>query len=444
MALSQGSSVSWSDIRNLFDRVNAERHRLLSEDVSNKAASPTRGSTVLASTPSTLRTLTAGAISGNQFARTDLSTTLTAINALGVPSRGSLLTISQLSSLASFLSTIEAYNPKITTGTANSFSRFGFNSAFGSGFTSFNTRFGSGFTSFNTRFGTGFTSFNTAFGTGFSGFNSAFGTGFSGFRAASGFSGFFTCGSHCVGAAFDFDLNFSNFRTTARGTFNSRFGTSGTFFSRFTRTGTFFSRFTRTGTFNARFTRTGTFNARFTRTLLFSAFGAGFNNFNTAFGAGFSGFNSAFGAGFGGFNSAFGSGFGGFNSAFGSGFSGGYVCGYCGTVCTSFSNGFSAYCFSFTAASGTFNSRFGSGGGTFNSAFGTGGGTFNSAFGTGGGTFNSAFGIGGGTFNSAFGTGCPSGFYASFVYSFSAFNAGGFCPAEFCTNFCAASFFNTL
>ena len=401
MALSQGSSVSWSDIRNLFDRVNAERHRLLSEDVSNKAASPAKGSTVLASTPSTLRTLTAGAISGNQFARTDLNTTLTAINALGVPSRGALLTVSQLSSLASFLSTIEAYNPKITTGTANSFSRFGFNSAFGSGFTSFNTRFGSGFTSFN-----------SAFGTGFSGFNSAFGTGFSGFRAASGFSGFFTCGSHCVGAAFDFDSHFNNFRTTARGFFCSRYGSSGTFFSRFTRTGTFFSRFT----------RTGTFNARFARYLIFSAFKAGFSNFNSAFGAGFSGFNSAFG-----------SGFGGFNSSFGSGFAGGYVCGYCGTVCTSFSNGFSAYCFSFTAASGTFNSAFGSGGGTFNSAFGTGGGTFNSAFGSGGGTFNSAFG-----------TGCPSGFYASFIYSFSAFNAGGFCPAEFCTNFCAASFFNTL
>ena len=413
MALSQGSSVSWSDIRNLFDRVNAERHRLLSEDVSNKAASPVRGSTVLASTPSTLRTLTAGAINGNQFARTDLSSTLTAINALGVPSRGSLLTISQLSSLASFLSTIEAYNPKITTGTANSFSRFGFNSAFGSGFTSFNTRFGSGFSGFNSAFGTGFSGFNSAFGTGFSG----------GFRAASSFSGFFTCGTHCVGAAFDFDFSFSNFRTTARGFFCSSYGSSGTFFSRFTRTGTYFSRFT----------RTGTYYSRFVRYFIFSAFKAGFSGFNSAFGAGFNGFNSAFGAGFNRFN-----------SAFGSGFAGGYVCGYCGTVCTSFSNGFSAYCRSFTAASGTFNSAFGTGGGTFNSAFGTGGGTFNSAFGTGGGTFNSAFGIGGGTFNSAFGTGCPSGFYASFVYSFSAFNAGGFCPAEFCTNFCAASFFNTL
>ena len=90
MALTQGSTVAWADIRNLFDRVNAERHRLLSEDVASRAVSPTQGSIVQASTPATLKTLAAGAISGNTFAKSDLSATLSSINSISNPSVGSL------------------------------------------------------------------------------------------------------------------------------------------------------------------------------------------------------------------------------------------------------------------------------------------------------------------------------------------------------------------
>lgn len=222
MALTQGSLVSWADIRDLYDKVNAERHRLLNEAVANRAASPTQGSIVYATTPANLRTLTAGAISGNTFAQTDLASTLTSINSLGNPAVGDLLTANNLSSLSGHLDTIKAYNPRITTGTL---------------FTNFNATFHSAFTAANVGFAPG--TFYGAFGTGCGSFHTSFGgctSRFFGSHVITFCGGFSESGGCFCRSSFTYSTRFGSTKkfNSFHGTFSTRHnGFVATFFGSF-------------------------------------------------------------------------------------------------------------------------------------------------------------------------------------------------------------------
>ena len=392
MALTQGSSVAWSDIRNLFDRVNAQRHRFLNEAEGNRKISPTQGSIVYASTPNNLKTWTGEIISGNTFARTALASTLTNINSISAVSVGGLLYATPLSQLASYLSTIEAYNPSITTGTANRFSAFNFNSAFGAA----NGTFFSAFTAVH---GTFFARFTSAHGTFFARFGRHNGTHFDAFGA-----------SHSTVKTGGFHSSFNSSFTTGFGTFFSSFtSVNGTHFGTFHASG-FFSRF---GSSNGRF-----HTSSFCATVYRSFTGACSFTTNTTVKSGhhatyFSAFSSRNTTVHSGKHTTFFSQFGSRRT----------------TVFNSFG-----------ASHGTFHGTFFSG---FNARFTSAHGTFFDAFSAANGTHFDAFGAANTTFFARFTAGCPSAFYADFTYSFSSFNAA-FCPAEFCTSFNAASFFRSL
>ena len=325
MALSQNSLVSWADIRNLYDKVNAERARLLREAVANRAVSPTQGSKVLASTPANLRTLASGAINGNTFARTDLASTLTSINNLANPAVGDLLRANGLSSLSGYLDTIRAYNPRLTTGTPYT----NFNATYYSAFGAFDNAFRAASGTFNAAFGAFDNAFRAASGT----FNAAFGAFNNSFRAASGtFNGSFG---------------------TYQGTYHSSFRSNGTFH------GTFFSTFC--GNFSesgscyciSRFTYGSGDNTRTHRgycTRSFTSHSSFESGFHTRFGTGFTSFTPASGtqyarftAGFSGFTPASGTQYARFSS-----FAAVFYASYCVTFNSSFCP--AEFCPSFNAA----------------------------------------------------------------------------------------------
>ena len=297
MAFTQNSIVSWADIRNLYDKVNAERHRLLLEAVADRYLSPVQNSIVENDTPIELKELAAEIISENTFARTDLASTLSSINSLGVPAVGSLLTADGASNLSGYLNTITAYNPRLRTGTL---------------FTSFNA-------TFHTAFTTGYTGgFTAGSGT----FNSAFGTGCS----ARFFSSFGGCSARF----------FSSF-----GGCSSRFFSShnATVCGGFTESGSCFCwrSFTYGGSNNTRTNRSfhGTFRTSFSS--FHGTFSTSFSSFNGTF-------NTRFGSGFSGFSSRGGT----VHNAFGAQVVTSYSS-YCSTFNSSFCP--SEFCTSFNAAS---------------------------------------------------------------------------------------------
>ena len=389
MAMSQGNSITWSDIRNLFDRVNAERNRWGKTTITpstyiGKAAGE---KTINAETPNKLKTLI------QEMASISFLSSIASTSNISTVEPGQLIKTNPLTGLSEIVSNIENTNIRLSTGTSNRFSSFGFCSTFGTGFSPvFAGTFGTGFSPvFAGTFGSGCSKTfltNTLFC-----FGSSF--GFAGYSRAYEFcaSGFFASGFCASGFGTRFGTFRSNF-SFARGTFNSRFGTR----------------------FN--FRRTTTCRSGFFSPVFKGTFGSGFSGFNSACFVGF--FSSCFSGYFAGCFGTFHSG------SFCNSFT------YCATYCGTFSNS-SSCSFQFD---GSFGSRF-----TNNTAYGfrfTDNRSFGSRF-TENNSFGSRF-----TENNSFGSGCPSAFFSSYIYSFSNFNTS-FCPAGFCpSGFYAASYFNTL
>ena len=309
MAISQNSKITWTDIRALFDRVNAERNRFgYTPDeplnLQNQKAE--------ASIPNRLNTLISD-MKSNSFIVNGTSINNVASFTVRSGDRISFTSVERMSEL---LSEIENIHPRETVGTAEFCNAFGFCNPYGSGNNGFS--FLNGFKDFNGNYGTGYSDFQTCnrfYGNhsglqlssssnlcsvfGFSGAGGNGGACFS-FRAASGtsvrttgclghrsscglftgFSGFY------LGGNFSFCSSF----TTATGTFfsthcNSGFGfcTSGFCFSGFT---------VRQTNCNA-YGTSGTYHNNFTTGFFCDQYGDGFkctNNYLT----GFSGFYSDF------------------------------------------------------------------------------------------------------------------------------------------------------
>lgn len=306
MPFIQGDIVSWDDLRGLYDKVNAERARLLSQ--TTPTAPPAEDSLVLPATPAQLRTLISGIISGNTFARTDLASTLTAVNNLANPSTGNLLQVNPMGALDDYMDIIEGYDPHIRQG----------------------TMFSNYFAVFFAAHGIGFTNFVSQGGT----FHSAFGTSFNGFSPASG----------------TYHGAFGTRNTTFHGTY---YGTNfGTYFA------TFCSGFFYGSNGHSEYCGRFRFSSRFGRTHRDSGFHA--SRFHSGF---HSGYFSAFGTG----NTSFVAARGTFFNTFGTGCTGGFVAGG-GTThnafapvvttrfdnyCPSFNGSFcpAEFCTSFNAAS---------------------------------------------------------------------------------------------
>lgn len=418
MAISNGSKLTWSDIRNLFDRVNSERNRFNYTVDGPRSLQNTK---IESSIPNKLVELIEG-MKTNSFIVN--GTSINSVSSFSV-TRDSTITFQPLASISSLLTEIERIQPWGSTGTPQVCTKFLFNDAFREGFEAFNSAHAEGYSG-------GF----RAPTSGNSGFNGEFGT----------YNGSVTgCSMECSsGFAFeDYTGNGFIAFTARQGTFESAFGSGNSGYSR----GTFKSAFTSgnnsfaAGTFKSAFTSgnngftaaRGTTNNNTTVGNLWRRF----TNFEEARGT----FESSFRAGNSGYVR------GTFESAFRAGNSG-FAAGTFKSAFTSGDNGFAAargthYADAFC---GTFDNGRGNGGfcsASFYNTFGSGGGTFNASHG-GAGTFNRSF-QSTGTFHLAYESGCTASFCQSHTYGYSGNFNSDFCLSGFCASgFCAADYFSTL
>ena len=270
MAISQNSTIAWSDIRALFDKANAELNRFgytpdSPLNLQNQIAD--------ADIPNRLNSLIAK-MKSNSFIVS--GSTISSIANFTV-SEDEIIKPAKLVAMDDLLDTIATIKPFGPTGSPLTCTGYNFCKNYAAGYASFNSRHGASYTSFNARHGASYTSFNARHGASYTSFNARHGSSYTSFNArhTSGFSGGFNgnfgtfngtvtgaCAMQCTGAfAFEDSTGnpFANY-AAARGTFN--FLTfSGTGYSGYTaRRGTFnFLTYSGTG-YSGYTARRGTFN----------------------------------------------------------------------------------------------------------------------------------------------------------------------------------------
>lgn len=316
MSLTSGSTLLWSDIKSLFNRINAERNRFLLETIDDT------------NNPGVVKATTVNDLKQFVQEMTSVGYLQSIASTSSVPSTstGTTLTPSSLNKLSAVLSNIESAKEVVATN--GSFIPFeASNGTFfatgGAGFNGFNDNFGSGDNGFDSSGGVGFSGFYVSGGrdsctfqtescrgystagdrTGTpinSGFNSdhttcgtfsftscssarnnpfcASGTFFNGcpFGGTADFSGFLVGGAYnsCAAAAsffssYTFNSVYNN-AVTVQGSFEFSFGTGGSFEFAFKDTGTFNKAFRDEckANFDAQFTYkcVSNFNSTFNKT----------------------------------------------------------------------------------------------------------------------------------------------------------------------------------
>lgn len=497
MAIAQNNTITYADIRNLFDRVNSERNRFGMSVVNSSSIISVGKQTSATDVHNQLKSLVQG-MTSNTFLATVAST-----SSISNVAAGDKMVPAGLVTLASILTNIENTNPRVTTGTANKFNAFNFNSAFGASGTfnaaheptgTFNAAHSptGTFNAAHEPSGT-FNSAHEPTGT-FNAAHSPSGTFHASFldtgtfRSAYGTgNGTYITNRTFCSSGFSFDGSFdSHKRNTFSGFYGTHFYSYGFRFSTFNVTH-FYAYGRYNTTYGFRFTtfngvHFGTFKSahcwRIGAQVVFRTHFAGyFSGFRSSH---FSGFRSGH---FSAFNTThFGSFVRGRFDSFKSGHFSAFVMGrfdshntthnssVCLTVCSTFYFGFSSFNRTHFSAHGSgnegFNSRFASGFASFNarhlasfSSFNARHGasftsfnarhrasfsSFNARHGSSFTSFNARHGSSFTSFNARFTSGCASAFFSSHIYSFSGFN-NNFCPAGFCpSGFHAASYFNTL